>query len=218
MTSTPAHAGAWIAPEGGQNIATELAGERNEALYFESAYYIESPLNEDISYVHTSWLSQQPNQAMLDDWRWELSLAGKLATRRGERSVTALQAGVVWNSNPAAHCAEGQAEVRWLGGRSIGERSFANIEVAERAGDEGCGGERLDLTFGHRFEQRWLGIGEIFVDQPRVGEGTVKAQISLVRFSEEGRGLQIGLRARLDGEAAEPAIVLGFWGKADDRQ
>lgn len=119
---------------------------------------------------------------------------------------------MVWNSDPLAECAEAQAEVRWLGGRAIGQRSFANIEAAERAGDEGCGGERLDLTLGHRFEENWLGMAQVFVDAPRLGESSVKAQISLVHFGDTGRGLQVGLRARVDGESLEPALVLGFWG------
>ncbi|MDX2275500.1 MAG: hypothetical protein NW206_08625 [Hyphomonadaceae bacterium] len=209
----PAHAGAWIAPEGGQRIWTELAGERDDAFYSESSIYWEEPLGEGVAVVVAPWVTQEPQQYNLDGLRWEVTVAGKAATHRGERSVTALQAGVVWNSDPPADCAEAQAELRWLGGRSIGERSFVNLEAAERVGDEGCGGERVDLTLGHRFDQRWLGMAQIFVDEPRLGDSAVKAQISLVRFGAEGRGLQVGLRARVDGGAMEPALMLGFWGQ-----
>lgn len=59
-------------------------------------------------------------------------------------------------------------------------------------------------------------MAQVFVDEPRLGDTSVKAQISLVRFGDDGRGLQIGFRARIDGETPEPALVLGFWGDNDD--
>lgn len=208
----PAQAGAWIAPEGGQSISTEFAGSRDELFYSESSYYVEAPVAEDVSVVVAPWVTTDPYQTGLDALHWEVTLAGKKATHRGERIVTALQAGVIWNSDPLARCAEAQAEVRWLGGRSIGQRSFANVEAAERVGDEGCGGERVDFTLGHRFAEHWLGMAQIFADTPRLGDSSAKAQISFVRFGASGRGLQVGFRARIDGEDAEPALVLGFWG------
>jgi hypothetical protein len=214
----PALAGAWIAPEGGQRISTEVAGERDGLFYSETSYYIEAPVEDEVSLVFTPWVTQDSGQSGLDALRWEVTLAAKIATHRGARAVTALQAGVVWNSDPLDTCAEAQAELRWLGGRSIGQHSFVNIETAERAGDEGCGGERLDLTLGRRFEERWLAMAQLFADGPRFGDASVKAQISLVRFDAEGRGLQIGLRARVDGESAEPALVLGFWGRAQEQR
>lgn len=212
MAPAPAAAGAWIAPEGGQRIWTELAGERDDALYSESSYYWEAPLSDDLSFVAAPWVAQDPYVRTADGLRWEVAVAGKMAMHRGERAVTAVQAGLVWNSDPAAECAETQAELRWLGGRSIGRRSFANVEGAERAGEGGCGAERIDLTLGRRFQDKWLGLAQVFVDVPRLGERTTKAQISLVRFSAGGRGVQVGLRARMDGESMEPAVVVGFWG------
>ena len=53
----------------------------------------------------------------------------------------------------------------------------------------------------------------------RTGEGyeeNVKVQVSLVRLGEAGAGLQLGVRARLDGEDAEPALIVGFWGRPGD--
>jgi hypothetical protein len=211
----PAEAGAWIAPKGGQRITTELAGQRDERFYSESSYYLEAPFDEDISLVASPWLGQNPESYGMDALRWEVTLAGKVAVRRDERSVMAVQAGVVWNSEPLAECAEAALELRWLAGRSIGQRSFANVEIAERASDEGCGGERLDVTLGRRFDERWLGLGQIFIDQPRFGDGSAKLQMSLVRFGADDTGVQIGFRARVDGEELEPALVLGFWGRAN---
>lgn len=212
LTPSPAHAGAWIAPEGGQHIGNFVAGEREDIFYSESSLYIEEPLGDDVSVVAAPWFTQDQTAYAFEDWRWEVTLAGKLATHRGERWMTAVQAGAVWISDPREACGDAQAELRWLGGRSIGERSFANLEVAERAGEQGCGGERVDLTLGRNYGEHWLGMTQLFMDQPRQGERVVKAQLSLVRFGLHGFGVQLGLRARVDGEDAEPALILGLWG------
>jgi hypothetical protein len=212
LAPSPAAAGAWVAPEGGQNISTQFTGLKDEALYSETTYYWEAPMGDDLSFVAAPWAGLDPETRTFGDVRWEVTLGGKLATHRGARAVTAFQAGVVWNSDPIADCAEGQVELRWLGGRSIGDRSFANVEAAERAGEGGCGGERLDVTLGHRFNETWLGLGQVFIDDPRLGDSSVKLQMSLVRFSAAGEGLQFGIRTRVDGEELEPALVIGFWG------
>lgn len=152
MTPAPAYAGAWIAPKGGQTISTEIAGARDEVFYSESSIYVEAPASDDLSVVVAPWVTQESQQSGLESLRWEITLAGKWATHRGARSGTAFQGGLVWNSDPLADCAEAQAELRWLGGRTLGRRGlgFANLEIAERAGDGGCGGERLDATLGYR--------------------------------------------------------------------
>ena len=51
----------------------------------------------------------------------------------------------------------------------------------------------------------------MYVDGPRYGDETVKAQLSLVRFGDNGRGIQLGIRDRIDGGDPEPALVIGFW-------
>jgi hypothetical protein len=56
----------------------------------------------------------------------------------------------------------------------------------------------------------------VFYDAALRGDETVKAQISLVRFGHEGRGVQIGLRARIDEGLTEPALVVAFWGRPGD--
>ena len=71
-----------------------------------------------------------------------------------------------------------------------------------------------DGTTSVRDAENWLALGQVFFDAPHQGEDSVKAQLSVVRFGENGRGIQLGLRARIDGGAEEPAIVVGFWGPA----
>jgi len=39
----------------------------------------------------------------------------------------------------------------------------------------------------------------------------VKAQLSLVHFDNHGRGIQLGIRNRIDGGEDELALVLSFW-------
>ncbi len=209
----PAYAGAWIAPEGGQEIVTTVVGERNELRFYESAAYWEVPLGVGDSVVAAPWLEQ--NYESFDGWRAEATLGWKHAIRRDGGIVMAVQAGALWISHPPLGCSEGGAELRWLGGRAFENGAFLNAEAATRMLDGGCGGERLDLTAGARFADNWLAMGQVFIDMPREGRGEdyVKAQVSLVRFGESGRGIQLGVRARVDGGGAEPALVLGFWGR-----
>ncbi len=213
LAPAPAFAGAWIAPEGGQTISTEIAGQRDDQFYSESALYIEAPLSADLAIVASPWVTADPTGYGIDALRWEVTLGAKRALLRTPRYVMALQGSAIWYSDPAAGCAEAGAELRWLGGMALGPRSFANLEAAERASSGGCGGERAELTLGYRPAQRWLGLAQVFYDAPRPGEGSIKVQMTAVRFGDHGRGLQIGLRARVDGQAAEPALVLGFWGR-----
>ncbi len=205
----PAHAGAWIAPEGGQEIWTSAVGERNELQFYESSAYLEAPLGENASVVVAPWVEQ--NYDTVDGWRGEATLALKRTLFRTEDSVVAVQAGALWISHPGEGCSEGGAELRWLAGRSFGQSGFLNAEVATRELDGGCGGERADFTAGYRPAGNWLMMGQVFLDAPHEGDETVKAQVSLVRFGRGGRGLQVGVRARVDDGAAEPALVLSWW-------
>lgn len=56
-------------------------------------------------------------------------------------------------------------------------------------------------------------MGQVFMDAREVGGSSIKAQFTMVRFRGEDRGIQIGVRARIDDGIAEPAIVLGIWGR-----
>jgi hypothetical protein len=159
--------------------------------------------------VFTPWVEQNSDTA--DGWRGEAAVGYKRGFSIGERSVAALQASALWVSHPDVDCGEGGLEVRGLAGRSIGQRGFVNVEIASRRLEGGCGGERIDLTLGHRPGDDWLMLAQVFVDDaggPREG---VKAQLAIARFGSNGRGLQLGIRARLDGDDAEPAFTVSLW-------
>lgn len=209
---TPAAAGAWVATDS-QEIWTNVAGEREGLRFYESSTYWEEPIGDRAALVVSPWVEQ--NQTSAAGWRAEALLGLKRGLIEHGRNVVAVQASGVWVSEPSGACDEGGGEVRLMGGRSFGETGFANVEIARRALTGGCQGERLDISAGYRPADDWIAIGQVFVDRPVDGEDAVRGQISVVRFNEEGRGLQIGLRARLDGES-EAAVVIGFWGAPRD--
>ncbi|MGE0597031.1 MAG: hypothetical protein AB7P07_11725 [Hyphomonadaceae bacterium] len=213
MAQAPAQAGAWIAPEGGQLIWTETAGERDEALYMESSIYLERPIHERVALVAAPWVTSDDFTAGWDGLRWETTLGAKAAVLRRPGQVMAVQGAAVWHSDPFGTCEETGIELRWLGGAAFGDgRGFLNLEAAQRSFEGGCRTGRYDLTLGYRPDEGWLGMAQFFFDDPELGESALKAQLTLVRFGASGRGVQVGLRGRVDGEAVEPALVLGFWG------
>lgn len=216
LAPAPAAAGAWVAPHGGQRISTTSVGEReDETLFVESGVYYEAPVRDDTSLVFAPWVESSPH--LIDGWRAEVTFGVKHAFYRSAQDVLALQAGALWVSNPDEGCSEGGAELRFLGGRSMGEgRAFANVEMAARALSGGCEGGRIDLTAGYRPSENWLAMGQVFLDSPVEGDDTLKAQVTVVRFGRSGRGIQLGLRARIDGGDPEPALVIGLWGRPGD--
>jgi hypothetical protein len=210
-----AHAGAWIAVDEAQEIWTNVAGQRDEVLFYETSAYFEAPVHERVAIVAAPYFEQAYDVGE-DGWRAEASLAVKGLLWRGERGALALQAGAIWNSWPSFACSETGAEVRAMAGRSFGRSGFVNFEVAERAFEGDCGGERIDLTLGYRPWDDWLAMGQVFLDAPRAGSDTAKVQFTLVRFDNKGGALQFGLRGRVDNGLTEPAIVIGFWGRPGD--
>ncbi len=209
----PAFAGAWVAPEAGQEIWTNVAGQRDGLSFFETSGYWEIPIGERNAVVASPWLEQNYDTA--DGWRGEATLGLKRALYRGDSSVVAVQAGGFWMSDPGLECEEAGAEVRLLGGAAFGRSGFVNVEAAARTVGGGCTGERVDLTVGYRPGENWLAMGQVFVDAPHDREETVKAQFTVVRFGQRG-GLQLGVRSRIDGGAEEAALVLGWWGRPGD--
>lgn len=213
VAPAPAQAGAWLAPEGGQEIWTNAIGWRDGLNYYESATYWEAPLNDRVSIVAAHWLEQ--GYGASDGWRGEATLGVKRSALRTERAVVAVQGGAFWQSDPDGTCREGGAEARLLAGRSVGERGFANAELAGRMLDGGCASIRIDLTAGYRATDDWLALGQVFVEHDE-REAATKAQFTLVHFGEDGRGLQVGVRARLGEEDPEPALVVALWGRPGD--
>lgn len=211
---SPAFAGAWIAPEGGQEIWSNAIGERDGLTYTETSAYLEQPIGGQNSLVAAPWFEQ--NFDTLDGWRGEATIGFKRALgSRGEWTF-ALQPGALWVSHPPVVCGEGGAELRALSGRNVSGAGFINVEVAARVLEGGCGESRVDLTAGYRPNETWLALGEVFFHGPEDSEESFKAQLSIVRFGRDGRALQLGVRARVDGEDAEPALVVGVWGRPGD--
>lgn len=213
----PAFAAAWIAPIDGQEILTTTAGRREGVSYYETSGYIEAPATANDSIVLAPWLLQDATQ----QWRAEATLAAKHVVSRSAHTVTAVQAGALWVSEPPAHCQEGGAEVRVLGGASLPHNAFVNVELAERVLSGGCTDQRVDLTAGAHAGSHWMALAQVFVDGPNYGDETVKAELSLVHFDNHGGGVQVGVRDRIDGGEHELALVLAFWtepGKARRRR
>lgn len=214
MTPVPASAGAWVAPEGGQEILTTVAGEREGVSFYESSAYWEVPVGTRTAVVGGPWIEQRYDLA--ETFSAEATLALKRVVFSDEQTVLAMQAGAVWVSLPPEGCSEGGAEVRLLAGRSFGEGRFLNVEGALRSLEGGCQSERVDITAGFRPQSNWLVMGQVFFDSARDGDQVTRAQLTLVRFQENGGGLQVGLRTRIDDGPQEVAVVLGFWGSWDD--
>ncbi len=211
-----AQAGAWVAPKGGQEILTTVAGQREGLVFYETAAYWETPLGDATSLVAAPWLEQ--NYDTIEGWRAEAVVGFKSALYRSEDAAVAAQVGGLWLSAPVAACGESGAEFRLLAGYNLSSRSFLNVEAASRLLDGGCASERLDLTLGRRFGERWLAMGQVFVDRAGGDDEAVRTQITLTRIGESGRGIQFGLRTRIDGDAEEAAFVLGFWGRPGERR
>lgn len=209
-SSGRAEASAWLAPEEGQEILTTAAGQRDGYTLLESSAYWEAPIGAETTAVIAPWSESAAD--LESGWRGEAVVGVKRAVFRDDETVMAVQAGAYWRSDPPGDCGEGGVEARWLGGRSFGNTGFANLEVAGRVLDEGCPAARVSLSLGYRPAENWLAMGEIFYDAPREGDESLKLQVSLVRFGDDGRGIQVGLRTRLDG-SAETALVLGMWGR-----
>jgi hypothetical protein len=215
LTPAPAFAGAWVAPEGGQEIWTTVAGQQDDGTFYESSAFWERGLGANSSIVATPWFKQ--NYDIDHSWSAEATLGVKHAIFRSDTAIMAVQAGALWISHPTElSCGEGGAELRWLAGRSFSHGGFLNLEVATRALDGGCEGERLDLSAGFRPQENWLTMGQVFLDAPRGDEAILRAQLTLVRFGDNGRGMQVGLRTRIDGGPQEAALVVGLWRSLGD--
>lgn len=211
-----------MAPPEGQAIWSSAAGRRDDMTFLESAGYVELIVDERTALVAAPWAEQRQvadeTGAVTEEWRAEVSVGLKRELVRGDRGVISAQASAVWQSEPDAGCGEGGAELRLMGGMALSQASFLNIEAAGRTLEGGCSGSRAEITAGYRPGERWLALGQIYLDARREGEETVKAQLSLVHFDRKRRGVQVGLRARLDDGDPEPALVVSFWGPVDRRR
>ncbi|MBI3438789.1 MAG: hypothetical protein HY054_09115 [Proteobacteria bacterium] len=204
-----ANAAAWIAPIDGQQIFTSTYGNREGLRYSETSGYLEAPVTKNDSVVIAPWLIQD----YIDDngWRAEATAGVKHVITHTDHTVAAVQVSALWVSSPPAHCDEGGAELRVLGGVNLPHNTFVNAELAERVLSGGCSDQRAEFTGGMHLGRHWMGLAQVFVDGPQYGDETVKAQLSLVHFDNHHRGIQIGIRDRIDGGEDELAVVVGFW-------
>jgi hypothetical protein len=120
----PAHAGAWIAPDGGQQILTLSAAERDLG----AEAYVEAPLNERLALLGV---------ARSLDGAVNAEVSVKTAIWRGSDSAGAAQFGALYEDVAELDCDRFGTEARGLSGWSAGGWFF-NLELAHRqAGD--CG-------------------------------------------------------------------------------
>ena len=214
-----ANAAAWIAPIDGQEIVTSSYGRRDGLSYYETSGYLEAPVTHNDSVVIAPWMIQDYSSDPA--FRAEATIGLKHVIARSEHTITAVQASALWVSAPPGHCEEGGVEVRALGGVNLPHNAFVNAEVAERVLSGGCADQRAEFTAGMHAGPHWMGLAQVFVDGPQYGDETVKAQLSLVHFDNHHRGIQLGIRDRIDGGEHELALVLSFWtepGRARRRQ
>ncbi|HVZ98762.1 MAG TPA: hypothetical protein VG841_00455 [Caulobacterales bacterium] len=216
LAPAPASAGAWIAPPEGQQIWTNAVGENEAGVFSETSAYWEQPIEPRVAFVAAPWYVNDPADAE-HGWRAEATVGLKAALVRGRAGVMAVQAGATWRSDPERGCGEAGAELRWLGGLSLGPSGagFLNVEAAERLASGGCPHQRLDVTLGYHAGPHWLGMAQVFTDARR-GQEALQGQLTVVRINDQGRGVQFGVRARLDDGRPEPALVLAFWGRPGD--
>lgn len=207
-----AEAGPWVAPDGDRTIAGAAYTETDEASIIETELFIEAPLGGRVSVVANHW-SETASTFDGTETRSESVVSGKYRVLSGDRSVVSLQSGVVWDSAASGGCGEWGGEGRVLAGAATkGGRYFASVEAGARIQGEDCVHARYELTLGAKPHRRVLGLAQVFVDDDLAYGETLKAQASLVVFERSGRGLQLGVRVRFDGnDVIEPTIVLSYW-------
>lgn len=207
-----AEAGPWVAPDGDRTIVGAAYTETDEVSIVETELFIEAPLAARISVVANHW-SQTATDFEGTNTRNESVVSIKYRVMSGDRSVLAVQTGAVWDSRAAGDCGEWGGESRLLAGAATrGGRFFVSAEAGARVQGEDCVRARYDFTLGAKPHKRLLGLAQVFLDDDlRYGE-TLKAQASLVAFERGGRGLQLGVRVRIEEEEViEPTLLLSYW-------
>jgi hypothetical protein len=214
------HASAWPAPYEGVEIISVAQGEQAGSAVSEADQYSEQPLagRYDLilqSHGQTYDIYSEPDSSGVSQssqgWSAEAQVAVKANLLQTAHTAIAAQAGFNWQSSLDEVCDEIGAEVRLLGGVSSG-KIFAGAEAAYRLRSGGCRAGKLDLTLGWKPTERWMGLAQTFVDDDAARQSVIKLQFSLIRYTDEGAGLQLGLRVRAD-EAGddERALVVGWW-------
>jgi hypothetical protein len=188
-----------------------VVGEREGETFLESQVFMETPFNRRLAFIMRPWLEIAQTAGDELSYRDETTAGLKAVAFRNDQYAVAVQAAALWRSTEDPACSESGSEWRVLAGSSDGASdAFFNAEAAfQSLGD--CERRKFDVTFGYRPNERWLGLVEGFADAAQDGSGAIRTQISLVRFLENGTGIQFGVRVRLDDEEAEPGLVVALW-------
>lgn len=207
-----AEAGPWVAPDGDRTIVGAAYTETDEFSIVETELFIEAPLGARVSVVANHW-SQTTTDFDGTRTRNESVVSGKYRLLSGDRSVTSVQSGVIWDSAASGECGEWGGDARLLAGAATkGGRYFASAELGARVQGNECVHARYELTLGAKPYRRLLSLAQIFVDDDLTYGETLKAQASLVAFERSGRGLQLGVRVQFDGDDfIEPTVLLSYW-------
>jgi hypothetical protein len=219
--ASQAHASAWRAPRESLAVISSISGERADTNKFtEMDVYYEDQLTArfdgvvnvhfqmDEKYVPTSLPGAETLYA---EPSGEALIAGKMTLREWPNSILSAQAGLLGLTGLKDGCGEAGAEARVLAGTAK-RGFFADAQGAVRIRSGGCPTGKLDITAGWEPNGRWMGLAQTFIDVDPRYDPVVKLQLSLVRFSDEGKGLQMGIRVRADEAGRdERALVVGWW-------
>jgi hypothetical protein len=139
--------------------------------------------------------------------RGQASLAAKWSLYEGAAGAAALELGANYSSEADPTCAGWWAA---SGADRQGlRRGVVSVEAAYLAQRPHCIHGKLDLAAGWRPDEKWLTMGQVFLDR-RYGEGHVaKAQLSVVRPFSARTGFQFGSEAELTRAAR--ATLRCYW-------
>ncbi len=204
-----AHAGAWMNKD--QMITSVVAGAERGAPVEGDAYW-ERQFGDRFGAVARAYVVSRPDYAAsFGQNAGQASVSAKWSLYEGAAGAAAMELGANYSSEADPVCSGWGGQLRALTGKGFGP-AFVSVEAAYLAQRPDCIHGKLDLAAGWRPDEKWLTMGQVFLDR-RYGEGHVaKAQLLLVRLFGARTGFQLGVRSRIDnGGAGETALLLGLW-------
>jgi hypothetical protein len=218
--ASQAHASAWRAPEESLTVFSSISGEREDGSFSEMNFYWEDRLTarfDGVLNVHVQLdekFEPAPGpgvQAAYVEPSGEVFVGGKMTLRDRPDTVVSAQVGLLGVGGLKDDCGDAGAEARLLAGAARGD-FFVDAQGAYRVRAGGCPTSKLDITVGWEPDERWMGLAQTFVDVDPRYDPVVKLQLSLVRFSKKGKGVQVGVRVRADEAGKdERALVVSWW-------